>query len=66
MQVQYGASDFAARPPRPSPFTDYIRSVEKPGAKDAAKAALASVPEVVYVTHAAFRRDHHNTATIFQ
>ena len=60
-----GASDFAARP-RPSPFNDYIRSVEKPGAKAAAKAALAAVPEVVYVTHAAFRADHHNTATLFQ
>ena len=35
-------------------------------AKAAAKAALASVPEVVYVTHAAFRADHHNTATLFQ
>ena len=60
-----GASDFAARP-RPSPFNDYIRSVEKPGARDAAKRALASVPEVVYVTRAAFRADHHNTATLFQ
>ena len=60
-----GASDFAARP-RPSPFNDYIRSVEKTGARDAAKRALASVPEVVYVTRAAFRADHHNTATLFQ
>ena len=61
-----GASDFAARPPRPSPIAEYIRSVERPGAKAAAKAALASVPEVVYVTHATFRPDHHNTATLFQ
>ena len=60
-----GAADFAARP-RPSPLADYFRSVEKPGSKAAAKAALASVPEVVYVTHAAFRADHHNTATLFQ
>ncbi|MBQ6008516.1 MAG: hypothetical protein IJL17_08250, partial [Kiritimatiellae bacterium] len=60
-----GAADFAARP-RPSPLADYFSSVEKPGAKAAAKAALASVPEVVYVTHAAFRADHHNTATLFQ
>ena len=60
-----GAADFAARP-RPSPLADYFRSVEKPGSKAAAKAALASVAEVVYVTHAAFRADHHNTATIFQ
>ncbi len=60
-----GAADFAARP-RPSPLADYFSSVEKPGSKAAAKAALASVPEVVYVTHAAFQADHHNTATIFQ
>ncbi len=38
----------------------------KPGARAAASAALAAVPEVVYVTHAAFHPDHHNTATIFQ
>ena len=60
-----GAADFAARP-RPSPLADYFRSVEKPGSKAVAKAVLASVPEVVYVTHAAFRADHHNTATLFQ
>ena len=60
-----GAADFAARP-RPSPLADYFSSVEKPGSKAAAKKALASVPEVVYVTHAAFRADHHNTATLFQ
>jgi len=44
----------------------YLGKLEKPSAKAAAKAALASVPEVVYVTHAAFRQDHHNTATLFQ
>ena len=33
----------------------YLGRTEKPGAKAAAKAALASVPEVVYVTHAAFQ-----------
>ena len=44
----------------------YLGRTEKPGAKAAAKAALAAVPEVVYVTHAAFRADHHNTATLFQ
>ena len=60
-----GASDFAERP-RMTPLQEYVASVEKPGSKDAAKAALVAVPEVVYVTHAAFAMDHHNTATLFQ
>ena len=36
------------------------------GTNRVVRAALASVPEVVYVTRAAFAADHHNTATIFQ
>ncbi len=60
-----GAADFAARP-RISPLAQHLLKLERPGAKAAAKKALESVPEVVYVKRATFRRDHHNTATIFQ
>ncbi|MCQ2390121.1 MAG: DUF4091 domain-containing protein [Kiritimatiellae bacterium] len=39
---------------------------EQPGARAAAAASLADVPEVVYVVRDTYPNDHHNTATIFQ